>query len=539
MENIVLEALQQKVKSPAVLHRIKNRFAEEFDIQPPPNSELISTYQRLLSQRKILEDRDFSLLLRKRKIRTLSGVSPVAVILKPYFCPGKCVFCPTEENVPKSYLSNEPAIMRAILNDYSPYKQVKRRIEALETNGHPTDKIELIVMGGTWSVYPKTYQTYYIRNCLRAMNARSERSERSVDRASSARSLPSRRTLAEEEKINETAKHRCVTMVLETRPDWVNEKEIKRMRMLGATRVEIGVQSLYDDVLDLVKRGHRNDATIRATQLLKDAAFKVSYHMMPNLPGSTVERDIQMFKELFENPSFRPDMMKVYPCMLVPFSELKLWYEQGRHRPYTDEELLKIIFAIKPYFPRYLRVSRLIRDIPATSIIGGSKVSNLRQVAHEMMAKQGIKCACIRCREIRNEIIDPKNMELRVMEYAASEGQEFFLSFDHAQNDKLCALLRLRFSSYSLHGKKHFIKELEGAALIRELHTYGAQVPISERDELASQHLGFGKKLILKAEEISKKHGYKKIAVIAGVGVRGYYRKLGYELEGTYLVKKI
>lgn len=533
LENIVIEALEKKARTPFDLHRIKNQFAEEFDIQPPPNSELIRVYQKLLEQKKVRNDRDFSLLLRKRKIRTLSGVSPVAVILKPYYCPGKCVFCPTEENVPKSYLSNEPAIMRAILNDYDPYKQVKHRIETLAMNGHPTDKIELIVMGGTWSVYPKSYQTYYIRNCLKAMNmTRSDpvsAGERSVGRAS----------LASEQKRNETAKHRCVTMVLETRPDWVNEKEIKRMRFLGATRIEIGVQSLYDDVLDLVKRGHRIDAAIRATQLLKDAAFKVSYHMMPNLSGATLERDIQMFKELFEDPVFRPDMMKVYPCMVVPFSELKLWYEQGRHRPYTDEELLHLIFSIKPYFPRYLRVTRLIRDIPATSIIGGSKVSNLRQVAQEMMKEKGITCHCIRCREIRSQIIDPKNIELRSIEYEASEGQEFFLSFDETQSDKLCALLRLRFSSYSLKGKRHFIKELEGCTLIRELHTYGAQVPISERDELASQHLGFGKKLIAKAEEISKKHGYKKIAVIAGVGVRQYYRHLGYELEGTYMVKHL
>lgn len=538
VEQIVIQALQKKVKDAFGLHQIKNRFAEEYEVQPPPNSELIRAYRKLVAQKRIHENKDFSLLLRKRKIRTLSGVSPVAVILKPYYCPGKCVFCPTEENVPKSYLSNEPAIMRAILNDYDPYKQVKRRIEALGMNGHPTDKIELIVMGGTWSVYPKSYQTYYVRNCLKAMNTGSERSERSVGRASLARPLKNKSTLAVEQKRNETAKHRCVAMVLETRPDWVNEKEIKRMRMLGATRVEIGVQSLYDDVLDLVKRGHRIDATIRATQLLKDAGFKISYHMMPNLPGSNVDRDVEMFRELFEKPVFKPDMMKVYPCMVVPFSELKLWYEQGRHRPYTDEELLDLILRIKPYFPRYLRVSRLIRDIPATSIVGGSRVSNLRQVAHGIMKEKGIRCQCIRCREIRSETIDPNNMEFRIMEYQASEGQEFFFSFDDTRSDKLCALLRLRFSSYSLKNKRHFIRELEGAALIREIHTYGAQVPIAERDELASQHLGFGKKLIKKAEELAKKHGFKKIAAIAGVGVREYYRHLGYELEGTYMVKR-
>lgn len=521
LSNLVLEALDTGVKTPRQLHELKLEYAEHFGVSLPPNSELVTAYRALIKLGKIRDSREFSHLIRKRGIRTLSGVSPVAVLTKPLGCPGCCVFCPTEENVPKSYLSNEPAVMRAIINDYDPFKQVSSRIETLHNNGHPVDKIELIVMGGTWSSHPKNYQISYIRSCLNAMNGKKSR------------------TLREAQKMNETAKHRCVAMTLETRQDWITEKEVLRMRMLGCTRVEIGAQSLYDDVLDLVKRGHRTDATIHATQLLKDAAFKVSYHMMPNLPGVTVERDIAMFKELFDNPAYRPDMIKVYPCIVVPFSELKLWYEQGRHRPYTDEELLEIIFRIKPYFPRYLRVTRLIRDIPATSIIGGSKVSNLRQVAQQMMKEKGIVCNCIRCREIRGEPIDPKNIELKIMEYEASGGQEFFLSFDDVSKDKLCALLRLRFSSYSINGKKHFVKELEGAALLRELHTYGAQVPISERDELASQHMGFGKKLVAKAEEIARKNGYKKMAVISGVGIREYYRKLGYELEGTYMVKNL
>lgn len=518
---LVIEALESGVKTPKELHDLKLHYAEHFGVSPPPHSALVAAYRTLIAAGTVKEDKDFSTLIRKRAIRTLSGVSPVAVLTKPMGCPARCVFCPTEENVPKSYLSNEPAVMRAILNDYDPYRQVKSRIDALEANGHPTDKIELIVMGGTWSSHPKPYQMSYIKGCLNAMNGVNSRS------------------LAEAQKINETAKHRCVAITLETRQDWIDEKEVKRMRMLGCTRIEIGAQTIYDDILALVKRGHDVAATVHATQLMKDAAFKISYHMMPNLPGATVERDIAMFKEVFENPDFKPDMIKFYPCMVVPFAELKLWMEQGRHVPYTDEELIKIIIEAKKFFPRYLRVTRLIRDIPATSIIGGSKVSNLRQVAQDIMKKRGLVCECIRCREIRDEVIDPKQIELRTMEYDASNGREFFLSYDEAKRDKLCALLRLRFSSYSLNGKKHFIKELEGAALIRELHTYGAQVPISERDEKASQHMGFGKKLIAEAERISKKNGFKKIAVISGIGIREYYRKLGYELEGTYMVKKI
>lgn len=518
---LVLEAIKSGVKTSGQLHNIKLKYCERFRVAPPPNSDIIEAYRQLLKAGKIKENQQFIRLIRKRGIRTLSGVSPIAVLTKWFGCPGRCIFCPAEENVPKSYLSNEPAVMRAIINDYDAYKQVKSRIETLHNNGHATDKIELIVMGGTWSAHPKIYQNSFVRQCLNAMN---EVKSSNLKKA---------------QQLNEKASHRCVALTLETRPDWVDENEILRMRSLGATRIELGVQSLYDDVLDLVKRGHKIDATIRATQLLKDAGFKISYHMMPGLPGSNFKRDIEMFKELFENPDFRPDMMKVYPCVVVPFSELKKWYEEGRYKPYTDEQLLEIILEIKKYFPRYLRVSRLIRDIPAESVVGGSKVSNLRQVAHELMKEKGIKCQCIRCREIRGQKIDPKNIELRVMDYEASNGQEFFLSFDDTHSDKLCALLRLRFSSYSLKGKKYFIKELEGAALLRELHTYGVQVPISERDELASQHMGFGKRLVAKAEEISREHGYKKIAVIAGVGIRPYYKKLGYELEDTYMVKYI
>ncbi|MEK9132955.1 MAG: tRNA uridine(34) 5-carboxymethylaminomethyl modification radical SAM/GNAT enzyme Elp3, partial [Patescibacteria group bacterium] len=435
----VLKALKTGIKTPGQLHRMKLEFAGHFKVSPPPNSEIVAAYRELLESGKIKEDREFERLIRKRAVRTLSGVSPIAVLTKPLGCPGRCIYCPNEEGVPKSYLSNEPAVMRAILNDYDPFKQVKTRLDTLHANGHPTDKVELIVMGGTWSAHPKVYQNNYIKRCLDAMN------------------LKTSRTLPAAQKLNESAQHRCVAITLETRPDWINEDEILRMRSLGCTRIEVGVQSLYNDVLDLVRRGHRIDATIRATQLMKDAGFKISYHMMPNLPGATLKRDVEMFKDLFANPDFRPDMIKVYPCVLVPFTELQKWYEDGRYKPYTDVELIKLILEIKKVFPRYLRVSRLIRDIPAGSILGGSKVSNLRQIVHAQMVKKGIKCECIRCREIKGEKIDPKNIEFRKMDYEASGGREFFLSFDETQKDKLCALLRLRFSSYSLTGKKHFI----------------------------------------------------------------------------------
>jgi elongator complex protein 3 len=519
---LVLRLLKEGVKTPEALHNVKRETAGEFGISLPPNSEIIKAYRGMIKEGKIEQNRVFERMIMKRAMRTLSGVSPIAVLTKFMGCPGRCVYCPTEENVPKSYLSNEPAVMRAIINNYDAFDQVKGRIGTLHANGHNTDKIELIVMGGTWSALPHKYQESFVKGCFDGMNPRKSR------------------TLSAALKMNEKAKHRCVALTLETRPDWIDEKEILRMRELGATRIELGVQSVYDDGLALVKRGHGISAVYKAPQLWKDAGFKISYHMMPGLPGSTVARDIKMFKELFENEDLRPDMLKVYPCVVTPFSELEKWYKDGRYKPYTDKELIKLILGIKKFFPRYLRVTRLIRDIPATSILGGSKVSNLRQVVQALMKEKGIACECIRCREIRADAIDPKNIEMRVTDFLAAGGREFFLSFDEKKSDKLCALLRLRFPSYSLKkGKKHFIPELEGAAIIREIHTYGAQVPLSEHDELASQHMGFGKKLVAKAEEIARENGFKKMAVISGIGIREYYRKLGYELEGTYMVKAL
>lgn len=522
-EEFVVEAYENGVRTRKKLQKLKKRYASENGRGAFANIELIKAYRDLIDRGEMTEDRDFWKILRKRGVRSHSGIANITVITKGFPCPGKCIFCPTEPKMPKSYLSNEPAIMRAILNDFDAYKQTLNRITSLRKTGHFTDKIDVIISGGTWSFYPKRYQTDFVRGIFNALNAPEKKA----------------RSLEEAQKINETAENRCIGLSMETRPDHITEDELRRLRRLGCTKIEIGVQSLNDEVLKMNRRGHGIAETKRAIQLIRDAGYKINCHMMPNLYGSNPEIDYKDMIELFENPAYRPDWLKIYPCMVVPWSQLEGIYKKGEHRTYTDEELVELMLKVKPTIPEYCRITRLIRDIPAPSIVGGSTVSNLRQIIHQEMEKRGLQCRCIRCRQVKEEKVYLDQVEMKVNEFEASEGQEFFISFDDVKRDKLCSLLRLRFSSYSLKGKKHFIPELEGAALVREVHTYGEQVKVDGGLDGASQHIGLGRQMMEKAEELSRKNGYKKIAVISGIGVREYYRKLGYHLEGTYMVKEI
>jgi elongator complex protein 3 len=423
--------------------------------------------------------------------------------------------------MPKSYLSNEPGAMRAVLDDFHPRDQVKTRIDSLTRQGHETEKIEMIVLGGTFSAYNKRYQKDFVRALYNTCNPKTGRS------------------LKEAQQINESSKHKIIGLSLETRPDHITKDEIKRMRELGCTKVQMGVQHTSNEVLDLNKRGEKIEDSIKAIQLLKDAGFKIATHLMPNLPGSTPEMDTEMVREFFLNPAFKPDQLKLYPCVVTHYSELEDWWKDGKYESYSDETLMRILLEMKRIIPEYVRIERLFRDIPGESILSGSQLTNMRQLLHDKMRKEDIICKCIRCREIKGESYDPSKTKMRILEYGASEGREFFISYNDEKSDKLCSLLRLRFSSYSLKGKRHFIPELEGASLIREVHTYGAQLNTGKSNKSASQHAGLGRKMLEKAEEISKKAGFKKIAVIAGVGTRNYYRKWGYELEGTYMTKKI
>lgn len=519
IETIARKIITSRPESRGDLEQIKRQTAGKFKLPPPLSADIFKIYKKLLRQKKIKRDKQLELLLKKREVRTISGVAPIAVLTKFYPCPGKCAYCPTEKNMPKSYLSNEPAVMRAITFNFDPQKQVAGRIKVLEMNGHPTDKLELIVIGGTWSALPDRYQKWFIQKCFDGANGRKSSS------------------LASAQKINETAKHRIIGITLETRPDYITPKEIANMRELGATRVEIGVQSIYNSILQRNRRGHNVAETIRATKLLKDAGFKICYHMMPNLPSSTLAKDLKMFREIFTNPDFQPDMLKIYPCVVTRGSEIYKWWKQEKYKPYTEKQLVELLINIKKFLPPYVRVNRLIRDIPSPSIEAGNKISNLREVVTAEMARRGLRCKCIRCREVGHQ----KNLKhsapkLSVKKYLASGGTEYFISFDSPDKKILYAFVRLRIPNLKTDP---ILPELKNAALIRELHTYGHLVPIDKKSPGATQHLGLGKKLMAEAEKIARKSGVKKMAVISGIGVREYYKKIGYQKDGTYVTKNL
>lgn len=505
---------------------LKKQLSKVLKIQTPTNADLREVYNALLESRQIKHSEKLEKLLLSRKVRTESGVAVVAVLTKAYPCPGKCLYCPTEKAMPKSYLSNEPAVMRAIDAKFDPYAQVQNRLRSLELNGHQTDKIELIVMGGTFSYLPKAYQQKFITECFRACN--------NYGKKHKAQSTKNKQiNLSKEQTKNEKAKHRIIGLTLETRPDYINEKEILNFRELGCTRVELGVQSIFDDVLKKNKRGHHVSETIRATKLLKDAGFKINYHIMPGLLGSSLARDYAMFKKLFSSPDFQPDMLKIYPTVVMKNSALYALWKKGDYKPLGDKQFEKLIVKIKnEIIPPYVRIQRLIRDVPASSIVAGPIVSNLRQ----LIAKES-RCPCIRCREVRADYQVKERIVLDKIEYSASDGKEIFLQYVSPDKKKLFALLRLRLPENNT--LTHHIHALQDAALIREVHTYGKMTAIDAKDKKNVQHIGLGKKLMLEAETIARKYGFRKIVVISGIGAREYYRKLGYKLQDTYMLKKL
>jgi elongator complex protein 3 len=482
----------------------------------PKNSDILKYYRENYSKRTEKLDKYFEQLLRAAPIRSLSGIVAVTVLTKPYECPGNCLFCPNQKGMPKSYLKNEPAAARAHALKFDPYLQVKKRIESLEGQGHNADKIELIILGGTWTYYPKQYQTWFIKRCFDAANG-----------------IVSK-TLKNSHKKGEAAKYRIIGLTIETRPDYINRKEVIRLRKLGVTRVELGVESIDPKILNFNNRGHGLEAIVEATKLLRDAGLKINYHIMLDLPGSSEEKDEAMLETLFSDDRFQPDWIKLYPTSVLETAPLyKLW-KDGKYKPYSKQQLKELIIRIKTKIPEYVRITRLIRDIPLPDIIAGSEISNLRQVIHVEMKERGLVCRCIRCREIKGGIYD-KEIVLVRRKYNATGGKEIFLSFEDKKKKHLYALLRLRLPS----SDKHYIKEISGATLVRELHTHGDVVALDSKTISASQHKGLGRKLIKEAEKVSKEKGYKKIAVISGIGVREYYKNLGYVLIGTYMVKDI
>ncbi|MBS3065417.1 MAG: tRNA uridine(34) 5-carboxymethylaminomethyl modification radical SAM/GNAT enzyme Elp3 [DPANN group archaeon] len=470
---------------------IKNNWAKQQNIQAPLNSDI---YNSMTDEQRI----KFRDLLTTKPTRTLSGVSVIAIMTKPAGCIGRCTYCPTSELAPKSYTGYEPSSMRARRNNFDSYLIVKNRLEQLKKVGHPTDKNEVIIQGGTFTWMPWDYQYNFIKRTYDAFN--------NIDA----------KDLEDAKIINETADHRVVALVIETRPDWCKDEHIQKMLELGATRCELGLQSVYDYVLDKIKRGHNLDEAKRAIRELKDAGFKVDLHMMLGLPGSSKELDIDMFRILFEDQDLRPE------CGVIKGSELYNIWKAGDYEPINDGYILDVLEKIKPkYIPPYVRIKRIMRDIPSDHIEAGYKYLNIRQ----MLADKGVQCRCIRCREIGHKEVESVKPELNIIEYNASNGKEYFISFDDKQSDSIIGFARLRLPEDTKH------------AFIRELHVYGQAIPLGESGEV--QHKGLGKRLLAKAEQIAKDAGRDEVLVLSGVGVKEYYRKLGYTSKGHYMSKSV
>jgi elongator complex protein 3 len=584
-----LIALFKELESVSVLNKKKLAQVVKRHTKAPgklfTKYELISTYRKLAGTNGLKKEQSGIIaLLRKKPIRTSSGVTPVTVLTKPFPCPGKCIFCPSDVRMPKSYLADEPGAQRAERNYFDPYLQTYNRLQALNEIGHNIDKAELIVLGGTWSYYPESYQIWFIKECFRALNefgrddGRNEvlarygqmNEELEKMKAHVLRSDPieNERSLLEKkiegeslektynqtisevytapeklggfdqyqtaswaeleslQKINETAAQRCVGLVVETRPDNISEAEVIRIRRLGATKAQLGFQSLSDEVLAKNKRGHGVAAIKKAVKLLRLAGFKIHAHWMANLYGSSVEDDKKDYEKLFNDKNFKPDELKIYPCSLISSAELMQYHQDGRWQPYSYEELLEVLSYAMTHTPEYCRLTRIVRDIPSTDIVEGNKKTNFRQIAQQHLDKIGKQMRDIRAREIRHQEFIEEEVQLIEVNYQTSVGEEKFLQFVVPQADgsnKIVAFLRL-----SLPKEKPFIEELVGSAVIREIHVYGQAVKIGNKDQKRPQHLGFGTRLIKKAQEISSKKGYKKLAVISGIGTKEYYRKKGF-----------
>ncbi|MET1159724.1 MAG: elongator complex protein 3 [Thermoprotei archaeon] len=459
--------------------------------------------------------------LRVRKpSRMLSGVTIVAVMTHPLPCPGQCIYCPggIEQGTPKSYYGNEPALRRAIRNNYHPYRQVWNRLKQYEYLGHEPSKIEVIVMGGTFLAAPQRYKEWFISMIFEGLNRYPDPNP------------PHKWDLEEAQLRNETAKYRCVGLTIETRPDYGYEKHADEMLRYGATRVELGVQSIYEDVLQRIKRGHGVKEVIESTRILRDAGFKIVYHIMPGLPGSDPDRDIEMIREIFENPDFRPDMLKIYPTEVVEGTELYEMWKKGLYKPYDDETAIEVISEMYRYIPKYVRVMRIRRDIPADEVVAGTKKSNLREYVEKRCIEKGIKIREIRFREVGlqawkyGRFPDPRYTRITRLTYEAGGGIEEFLAVEDSVNDIIIGFLRLRIPSDKAHRP-----EIDNrTAIVRELHVYGPELAVGKYG-FSWQHRGWGRKLLEEAERIAREeYSAKKILVLSGIGVREYYRKLGY-----------
>lgn len=550
-KELIKEILDKKLSKEKV-SGLKNKLALKYKLKKPPTNTEVLLNAQLKDLPRLKK------ILLTKPIRTMSGVAVIALMTQPHKCPhGKCVMCPggigsAFGDVPQSYTGKEPATMRGIRNKYDPYLQVFNRLEQYTVLGHQFDKIELIIMGGTFPSFPKKYKEDFIKYSFKALNDFSKiffkKNELDIVKFKQFFELPGdinsrkrinsiqirilnlknkKTSLEKEQLINETAKIRCVGLTIETRADYGRLKHGNEMLRLGATRVEIGIQSVYNDVLKKIHRGHAVEDTIESVRILKDFGFKINAHYMPGLIEDR-KRDLEGMKQLFENPDFRPDMLKIYPCMVLKGTKLFDLYKNGRFKPITTKEAAELIAEFKKYIPEYCRVMRVQRDIPPKQAEAGVERSNLRQYVQKIMEKKNIRCRCIRCREVGRA----KNIGkpfISIYTYKASNGTDFFISIMDKYNN-LFGFCRVRFPSEYL--RKEITKE---SVLIRELHVYGQLTEIGKKGKF--QHKGFGKILLEKAEEIARKNKKNRMVVISGVGAREYYRKLGYKRQGVYMVK--
>lgn len=511
----------------------------------PSKGDLSSTYQDLLSKKNIVRNKNIETFTRNKSGRSESGIIVVTVVMKPdkFSCPFNCFMCPDERiengatvDMPRSYLSTEPAEMRAAEVNFDASEQVKSRLDTLGSNNHELDKIEIIVLGGTFSTYPRKYQEEFIRDIFYAANTYFDDSQKR-----------DRKSLIDEQILNEDAKCHIVGLSLETRPDQINSQEIKRLRHYGATRIQLGIQHTKDHLLNVINRQHKVSHSINAITQLKNVGFKIELHIMPDLPEATPEDDIEMMETVFCGNDFQPDYVKIYPCLDVKYTKIREWKQTGKWMPYAEknngEDLFRVLIHGLKLIPYWTRDSRVQRDFPKEHKNNGfigycsdNIKNNLYQLLLNKLRDSNYKCKSIRNREIKGKNVNVSDAKLFIEEYYASSGKEYFISFENFERNILYGFVRLRLNENS---KKNIFKELKEAALIRELHVYGIVTPVKEKENNNAQHYGFGKKLMREAERIAFKNGFKKIAVISSIGTRNYYRKLGYELEGLYMTKKI
>jgi elongator complex protein 3 len=494
-------------------------------------AELIAGYRHLVAEGDIEADPLLMKRIRMKPMRTQSGVAPVTVLTAPAGCPGKCIFCPDDWRMPKSYIYDEPGCQRAERDGFDPYRQTLGRIHAFESIGHDADKVELLILGGTWSAYSQDYREWFVQRCFDAMNA--------AGNPAYAGST----SLADAQEQNINAAHRNVGLVIETRPDWITPDEIRHLRKLGVTKVQIGVQSLDDEILTRNKRGHDVASVRDALGLLRTAGFKLHLHWMPNLYGATPEKDRTDFARFFNDPAIRPDELKIYPCSLIAETELYDLWQAGKYHPYSEAELVGLLADVKPTIPPYTRINRLFRDIPAHHIQAGVKLSNLRQVVHDELARRGHACGCIRCHEIKRRTVTAEELELNTYHYDTNLTREYFLHVvtgaASANPGLIAGFLRLSLPLTPDAGSRAFLDEIADSAMIREVHVYGPALSIGKESGGQAQHAGLGTRLLDEAKRLSRAAGFTRMSVIAATGTRAYYAARGFTQGELYMSRSI